>query len=85
MAEFMVLFGAGAEETGAERELLEQIEAFLPIQFPDDQFRFAMAPERTGVAVVPIAGHQEAAGGNFSEIALAVEAIVRRKSRSATV
>ncbi len=85
MAEFMVLFGAGPDETGEERELLEQIEAFLPIQFPDDQFRFAVAPERTGVCVLPIAGHQEPPGGNLSEISLVVEAILRRKSRSAAL
>jgi hypothetical protein len=55
---------------------------------PDEiatEFRFALAPERAGVAVVPIAGHQEPPGGNFSEIALAVEAIVRQRSRSAAL
>ena len=85
MAEFMVLFGAAPDEIATERELVEQIEAFLPIQFPDDQFRFALAPDRAGVAVVPIAGHQEPLGGNFSEIALAIEAIVRQRSRSAAL
>lgn len=85
MAEFIVLFGAGPEETGADRDVVEQIEAFLPIQFPDDQFRFALRPERAGVAVLPITGHQEPAGSNLGEIALAVEEIVRRKSRSAAV
>ncbi len=85
MAEFIVLFGAGPEETAADRDVVEQIEAFLPIQFPDDQFRFAFGPERTGVAVLPITGHQEPAGSNLGEIVLAVEEIVRRKSRSAAV
>ena len=83
MAEFMVLFGAGPDETGLERDVIEQIEAFLPIQFPDDQFRFGTAPDRSGIAVLPITGHQEPAGGNLGEIVLAVEEIVRRRSRSA--
>ena len=85
MAEFMVLFGAAPDEIATERELVEQIEAFLPIQFPDDQFRFGIAPDRAGVAVVAVAGHQEPPGGNFSEIALAIEAIVRQRSRSAAL
>ena len=83
MAEFMVLFGAGLDDEGPHRDVVEQIEAFLPIQFPDDQFRFATAPDRTGIAVLPITGHQEPAGSNLGEILLAVEDIVRRKSRSA--
>ena len=85
MAEFMVLFGAGLNDEGPQGDIVEQIEAFLPIQFPDDQFRFAMAPDRSGIAVLPITGHQEPAGSNLGEIALAVEEIVRRKSRSAAV
>ena len=72
MAEFMVLFGAAPDETGTERELVEQVEAFLPIEVPDDQFRFAIAPDapRSGV---PIAGYQEPPAAIFG-IALAVEA-----------
>ena len=81
MAEFMVLFGTDPQGD-AERSLMDQIEAFLPVQFPDDVFRFGFSVSRAGVSVVPIAGHQEAAGSNLGEIVLAVEEIVRRKSPS---
>jgi hypothetical protein len=78
MAEYIVLLGHAVRSAA-----VNEIEAVLPIQFPDDRFRFGVRPQSAaGFSVLHVAPHNAPPADHLDAITLVVQETLDAHSRA---